>query len=64
LAANATDRAEYEGSPSAMVLIDRAIVAYRDLVRITGWVATLRSRSVPALVAATTSAGYSSAPAK
>jgi hypothetical protein len=32
---------EYGETPAAMMLIDRAIVAYRDFLRITGWVGNL-----------------------
>jgi hypothetical protein len=28
---------EYGGSPAAMMLIDRAVAAYQDFIRITGW---------------------------
>jgi hypothetical protein len=32
---------EYGQTPAAMMLIDRAVVAYRDFLRITGWVGNL-----------------------
>src|SRR6266567_909185 len=28
---------QYRDTPAAMMLIDRAVVAYRDFIRITGW---------------------------
>jgi hypothetical protein len=34
-------REEYGDTPATMMLIDRAIVAYRDFLRVTGWVGNL-----------------------
>ena len=28
---------EYGGGPAAMMLIDRAVTAYQDFIRVTGW---------------------------